>query len=195
VAHRNAITPTELADFLIQEFHNFSVPLKEAENSIAMISKRILREEKVNIKNIVRVFKSVTKNQLQVNHNGLQKMSATIIRESKFSLRQNKKLIAQTAVQIRKAGLDVIMENKEFLNESVINFQKQVSAFQNKKLNELDVMQRTINLVDPVYTLRRGFSITRSNGKVITNSSMLSEGDTLITQLAEGEVHSNVERK
>ena len=195
VAHRNAITPTELADFLIQEFHNFSVPIKEAEDSIATISKRILREEKVNVKNIVRVFKSVTKNQLQMNHSGLQKLSATIAQESKFTLRQNKKLIAETAIQIRKSGLDVITGNKESLNELVINFQKQVNALQIKKLSELNVMQRTVNLIDPVHTLRRGFSITRNNGKVITNPLMLSEGDKLITQLAEGEVYSNVEKK
>src|SRR5690606_17077939 len=34
VAYKNAITPSELADFLIQKFHNFSVPVDKAWENI-----------------------------------------------------------------------------------------------------------------------------------------------------------------
>lgn len=34
VSHTNAITPTDLADFLIQQFHNFSVPLHHAAKAV-----------------------------------------------------------------------------------------------------------------------------------------------------------------
>jgi len=34
VAYRNAITPSELADFLIQKFHQFAIPVDEATNRI-----------------------------------------------------------------------------------------------------------------------------------------------------------------
>ena len=35
VAFRNCITPTDLAGFLIQQFHNFSVPVREAQQALA----------------------------------------------------------------------------------------------------------------------------------------------------------------
>jgi exodeoxyribonuclease VII large subunit len=34
VAFKNAITPTKIAEYLIQQFHNFSIPIREAEELI-----------------------------------------------------------------------------------------------------------------------------------------------------------------
>jgi exodeoxyribonuclease VII large subunit len=46
VAFENAITPTKLAEFLIQKFHNFSVPVKDAQRSIIENAGRLTRDEK-----------------------------------------------------------------------------------------------------------------------------------------------------
>ena len=39
VAHKNAITPTELADFLIQQFHNFLLPVQGRMNKLSPAAK------------------------------------------------------------------------------------------------------------------------------------------------------------
>src|SRR5690606_17565304 len=45
VAYQNAITPSELADFLIQKFHQFAVPVDEAQNRIIQASKSLFERE------------------------------------------------------------------------------------------------------------------------------------------------------
>ncbi|PRD53957.1 exodeoxyribonuclease VII large subunit [Sphingobacterium gobiense] len=45
VAHQNAITPSELADFLIQKFHQFAIPVDEVQNRIIQASKRLFEQE------------------------------------------------------------------------------------------------------------------------------------------------------
>jgi len=46
-AYMNAITPTGLADYLIQKFHNFSIPVQKAEEILFSKTKKILLDEKI----------------------------------------------------------------------------------------------------------------------------------------------------
>lgn len=45
VAYQNAITPSELADFLIQKFHQFAIPVDEAQKRIIQASKSLFEQE------------------------------------------------------------------------------------------------------------------------------------------------------
>jgi len=54
VAYRNAITPTDLADFLVQKFHDFAVQVNRASEKIAGETRRLLLDEHERLKNRVR---------------------------------------------------------------------------------------------------------------------------------------------
>ena len=65
-----------------------------------------------------------------------------------------------------------------------------------KRNNEIiNHLNEKIILLDPVNTLMRGYSITRLNGKALTNASVLVSGMLLETQLANGKFKSTVELK
>lgn len=84
VSHKNLITPTDLADFLIQKFHNFSVPVKEAEQKIIDKSSRLIIDEKTKLQSEVKLFHSVTENILLVNHNEIYGRIQSLFRQSQF---------------------------------------------------------------------------------------------------------------
>ena len=65
----------------------------------------------------------------------------------------------------------------------------QVLKFEN---NELDNTLKIIDLMSVDAILKRGFSITRKNGKVLTNMNEVNEGDLLETHLAEGIITTQV---
>ena len=70
------------------------------------------------------------------------------------------------------------------------------ATLQIKKNNELIMhLADKTNLLDPVNTLKRGYSITRLNGKALTETKELSAGMQLETKLADGIVFSRVEEK
>jgi len=64
VASMNAITPTELGDILIQRFHNFAVPLREMERSVAANSLLYLVNTRSELVNMARLFKAVSQRML-----------------------------------------------------------------------------------------------------------------------------------
>src|SRR5690606_31360271 len=65
VAFKNAITPSELADFLIQRFHEFAVPVLEAEAFLTTKLKPYFLEKNREIHQITRQFQLASQNLLR----------------------------------------------------------------------------------------------------------------------------------
>lgn len=59
-----------------------------------------------------------------------------------------------------------------------------------RRKDRLDAMQTLLDTLSPEATLRRGYSITRVNGKVVTSSTEINHGDTISTTLADGTIIS-----
>lgn len=59
----------------------------------------------------------------------------------------------------------------------------------------LSLIQKTIDMAQPDNILKRGFSITRLNGKAVRDASRLHPGDIVETQTAHGTFTSKVEAK
>ena len=61
-----------------------------------------------------------------------------------------------------------------------------------REKQQIDFMQRTVQMAQPDNLLKRGFSITRVNGRAVKDASALRPGDVLETQTAKGSVTSVV---
>nr|WP_284676664.1 exodeoxyribonuclease VII large subunit [Vibrio sinus] len=60
--------------------------------------------------------------------------------------------------------------------------------------HKLAIAAEKLDTVSPLATLKRGYSITQTqDGKVVTQSSHVHPGDTIITRLEQGEIYSKVE--
>ena len=58
--------------------------------------------------------------------------------------------------------------------------------------HKLEIMDKSISAADPVIILKRGFSLTRVNGRVVKGASELKKGDRLTTAFADGSVESEI---
>ena len=61
-----------------------------------------------------------------------------------------------------------------------------------KRDHRLDSMDQALRLLDPVRVLRRGYSITRHNGKVVRDASNVKKGAVIETTLHQGTITSIV---
>lgn len=59
-----------------------------------------------------------------------------------------------------------------------------------RRNDQLDSMQAMLNALSPEATLRRGYSITRVNGKAVTSASQVPSGTKIETTLANGTIIS-----
>lgn len=58
--------------------------------------------------------------------------------------------------------------------------------------HKLELFEKSLSGADPVQILKKGYSITRCNGKVVTGASDLNIGDRLTTVFADGKVESEI---
>jgi len=193
VANESSITPTKLAEFLIQKFHNYSVPVREAEDSIKIHARRLVDEEKAKFDSEAKLFRSVTANMLLKNNNAIRESSHAVIRQSQFIFASARNTLIQSAQIIKKdtfanlkhLGL-VLTQHAERIN----NGRKII--FKSKKI-ELEAIEKNISNMNPKNVMKRGYSITLLNGKSVVASGDLKKGDTVHTILYEGSIESIVD--
>ena len=192
IAHTNAITPTKLAEYLIQKFHNFSVPIQKAKEKIVNKSRRLLSEENTKLESELKLFRSITVNILNTNKNRIKNASYAIKQQSQFIVKNNyeKLNVLQAKTRIAtKFNLNqlkvAVIQLKEKLEIQPILYLK------NSEL-ALENIEKNIQIMDPVNVLKRGFSITYSNGKALKNVSQLEEEAAINTLLFNGTIDSTI---
>ena len=89
IAHTNAITPTKLAEFLLQKFHNFSVPIQKAKEKIVDKSRRLLSDENKKLESELKLFRSITVNILNTNKHQIKNANYAIKQQSQFIVKNN----------------------------------------------------------------------------------------------------------
>ncbi len=215
ISHTNAITPTKLAEILLQRFHNFSVPVQQAQDKIIDKSRRIMSDERTHLKTEVKMFRSVTENILLHHHNQLQSNTQTLLQQSTFifsrqfdqleSLRlmiskssstqvvTNKVLLSQLAIQMARASKHMVEIRKSKilqLSQEVVN--KTKGSLRNCQTS-LHNLEKHVNNMSPENVLKRGYSITFVNGKLVKGVNQLKAGDTINTTIYEGSIESIVQ--
>ncbi len=170
IAFRNAITPTDLANYLIQQFHNFAVPVGRALDRLTELSGQILKEERQRLFHTGRYFRSVT---------GL------LLSRSRHELKTGIQELQRQSLRICSDGRQQVMLAKATLAGQTAG----LLATEKKVLTHLE---KTVGLLNPENILRRGFSITLMDGALIKSLSDVKEGRLLVTIFADGTVASIV---
>ena len=168
IAFKNAITPTDLADFLIQKFHNFSVPLQKAQESIVNRFIALIKDEKLRMLNVVKNFK---------------KDVISFINHADWIIKQNISMLEKDSER-------VLSINNQRLESAKVNVFDKTNNFILHERNSLASIEKTIELLNPVNVLNRGYSITLINGKALKSVDDVQEGTILKTILPDGDIIS-----
>jgi exodeoxyribonuclease VII large subunit len=59
-------------------------------------------------------------------------------------------------------------------------------------MNKLNQIEKNIDLLNPIHILKRGYSITTLNGKIINENTGIANGQILLTTTADLKIQSNI---
>ena len=187
VACRNAITPTELADFLIQRFHNFSVPVTTAREVIVAESRRILRQEQSAVMNTARIFRSVTSSALQTGNHSVGKLVRSLRHQTTSLIRwANERHIVRSREAILAGAAQLARINRQRIGFAGTSLAASSGNRLREQAQAIANLETSTRLLDPMRVLSRGYSITRCNGKALRSVSEVEPGALLTTQLPDG---------
>jgi exodeoxyribonuclease VII large subunit len=196
VSNQSFLTPTHLAQFIVAGYLSFQERIKVAGQKL----KGIQTGKLIRLGNLLQRQAMKLEQSIAYRHN----------REKTYisSLRASLQLNGQRLIQNTGAELDGLVKNKmdraieRKLNQTEAHLDRlkpalpqALNALLTEQENKLMFIHQKVQILDPINTLKRGFSITRKNGKPVLNSSMLSEGDELTTELWDGSIKSIVKKK
>lgn len=170
VAYQNAITPSELADFLIQRFHQFAVPLAQAQETLLQKARQLLKTQQDTLSDCARYFRL----------------------HSIHLLLQQQKALEHHFVRLNMASIHRLQQGALSLLHSEKTLQAATASLLKDHGAQLTSMEKSVKLLDPQQVLNRGYSITRINGRALKTTEQVKKGDILETFLASGQITSTV---
>jgi len=216
VAHTRMKTPTAVAEFLISGALQFSQQINELENHfIELVNEQLeanherLMDAADQLNLLVSQFVSKQTNRLEIAGIQLKNQTENFLKQQQTDL---KKLSAST----KNMADRYITSQSHFLEQSIqglnYTFRKQILKTENKlaqlqqllkirstgiirnEKKNLNLIGEKLRLIDPQNILKRGYSLTLLNGKIVKSVSQINAGDRLQTKLSDGTVESTAEK-
>lgn len=193
IAHTRLKTPTAVAAFFVDALRGAFEKTAGLVDRIARYSVERLQGEERRLANCESMIPALAEARLSAAKALLEREMTRIpvLVSSRLTAAGGKldtmaRLVeAHAASQTLRASqrLDVIRERLRSASENML---RQASA-------RLDSLSGMIEVLSPDNTLRRGYSITRVDGKAVTDASLLKPGLTIETRLYNGSLSSKVE--
>jgi len=192
IAGFNKITPTDVAYFLIQQFHNFSARVNECQEKVVKHTREMVDREKRRWGELSKRLLLQTDNLLKLEKSILEQVSGKIISVSMALLTGHKHSISMAESRLRfKPGLLIRERQLELKNRSDW-FAMRVNQLTSQHRLTLENLEQQVHLLDPEQILKRGYSITYHHGKALTDSSGVNPGEMITTRLFKGEINSEI---
>lgn len=170
VAYRNAITPTKLAEFLVLTFREFDLEIEQLTKQLALESERLL----------------VMKNQkLVAQANGLTQVVQRRVRTAK-------ERFLSLQFQVQHQSRSQLTKHQQSIENQETRLKPQVLFFLDKEVQKVQQLEEKVQFLDPIHVLKRGYSITRINGKAIDEHALIEIDTEIETQTIQGIISAKV---
>lgn len=188
-------TPTALADYLIDKMHNFENQLLEIFNQIRRTATLSLSSQQTKIERYLEILGKYPVSLVQQKRGLIHHSAGALIRYSADKINENEVLLKIYQQRISQQPLAKI---KDIEGPKLKDLQGRLKQILEHKLqiqqNSVQRLGDAIKLVEPENILRRGYSISRIEGKAIKDSGELKIGDQLESTFFKGKVISEIKR-
>ena len=192
VAHTSLKTPTAVAEFIIDSVSEFDAYLDQMNSQVADIATSKLQDWQDEIEYLSHSITSLVKLRMSQENQTIQNLNVMTQKLLKGYLQKNYQRLENVQDQIRQMALHCVQNNRLHL----ASIQKEFVMLLKSNLKDvrmyLEKMESTVQLLDTVHILKRGYTLTYHKGKIVKSPSNLKPGDMLETRWSDGKAISSV---
>jgi exodeoxyribonuclease VII large subunit len=192
VANTRVKTPTAAAEFIISKTNEFAEFILDFENDFLYSVEKLLGDNKAIIKQLFAGFSPVVKSILKQNSHKLNILAGKINTSSVIYTRQQQSDLEEKLRRLRKSISLNINNYKAELNEVPGDLDKVVNNKLEKDTNKIQKYTSIVKLADPVNILKKGYSLSYVDGKLVKSVKEISKDQIMFTKFSDGEVSSTV---
>lgn len=164
VAHTRMKTPTAVAAFLINRMAEQLALLDELRRTVCEATRNQLTVKKTTWQILATRFPVFVTGHLERHRTSLHTLAA------------------------RLSSVPQLLEkHTEQLEHAPMHIQKAVSAMLTRHTHELALSEQHIKLASPDHILKRGYTLTLKDGKIVKHAADLSAGDEISVRFTDGE--------
>ena len=190
IAHTSLKTPTAVAGFFIDKAREAYEMVLQLADRIRIYSTDLIRGEEQNLSTIRSMIPQLALRKMSDTKTRLHSLSSTLPLLSQGTIEKNKIRLNNLSAILANTSGNFIGRERLKINNS-INFLESITINKfsqaGQKINNLESL---VKVLDPGNTLKRGYSITRLNGKAVKSILSIKDGDILTTTLPDGEIKS-----
>jgi len=192
IAHRNEITPSKLAAFLIQTFSEFDTDVRAAQRMIVQYSIKVLQQVNQSFESQLRLFKQVASSYTKRVKQEIDTEQLNLQRSTKFYIKQQKEQLNYFQNEFGHAAKRSLTMNHHQLSQLTNLLKPSVQRIIEKNAKELNQVEKTVRILSPENVLKRGYSITLYKGKTVSAENLPTSNEEIETITAETTLKSKI---
>jgi len=208
VAHTRLKTPTAVATFLIDCLNHEAGLVQKIEKTIFdAVIQRILREKSV-IQSLTAKLPLTITGSLERHRKQLQTMTtylsalpqllrsyldkinalpSRLQRASGTVLLRRSTLIAEMPSRLHRAAGTVLLRRSALITEMPVRLRRAYETLLAEKRRAVELNEQYVKMVSPDYILKRGYTLTFKNGRIVKMANDLAAGDEITVKFVDGE--------
>lgn len=194
VAHVDSITPTKMAQWLVQKFRELEVGLDRAATSLERIPREILFGARQELHATLRFLGSETRRQLDRSWASLREADEGLPKLALRAVNDRRKTLDRRSEALGNATSELIESTRIEVQRAEHRLVRSAPARHERERERLHALARQVHSLHPDRVLQRGYSISRYKGKALTSASEVEKGAILVTEFYRGQAESIIER-
>lgn len=195
IANVRVKTPTAAAEWLIMCAQQTLDQALALANQVARYVKDRTSGASKQLSHIEGTIPIIAKQQIIKSKSNLAAIASALPYMTKNKILSANRTIDALARDVQHSAIGKISAAQTYLktmSDALANAAPKAIANQDKRLKALE---NVVEALSPQKTLRRGFSLTKVNGKTVKSIDQLADNDVITTYLADGEITSVVNKK
>lgn len=191
VAHTRLKTPTAVAFFLIECMSHEAALLQKIEKTICNEASRCVLREKSVLQSLTAKLPVIVSRQLGQHRKQLQTMTAYLSALPQW-IRHNIDKIDVLLPRLQRAVSAVSTRNTSLLVELSTRLQRAYKTIFLENLRMIELREQFIKMVSPDFILKRGYTLTFKNGKIVKSANDLSVNDQISIKFVDAEKKAKI---
>jgi exodeoxyribonuclease VII large subunit len=192
VASMSLKTPTAVADFLIDgmasaenQLNGISTGIREAARVIIEENKNLIGTFGIKLFPMARIMISSLKEKLS------SRVMDLVRTGHEYTLRSGV-ITANFSSRLLGSVRTFSSDKFKFIEQTRGNLALFSLNSLNRNINRVETLRNTLNILNPENVLKRGYTITSLNGRILKSKYQLNKNDIVNTQFSDGKVKSRV---
>lgn len=186
VAHTRLKTPTAVAAFLINKIDEQAETLNELQQMLSGWSTEIITSHQNELTLLTTRLPSLVTYQVERNRTKLFSLKSDLS-AANWLILKHQGFLNEMKQTLLNASSNLMVDKRHMLKDTKQVIQNIAGSLLTEEKQSINLLEQFIRLASPDYILKRGYTITLKEGKIIKKASELQTGDEIITRFSDGE--------